>query len=129
MSRIMARYAKHSYAAMRIVTGFLLFCHGTQKLVGFPLPRPREAPLFVLYVAGPIETIGGLLLILGLFTRRTAFLCSGLMAAAYWIAHGLNHVLPMVNQGELAAVYCFVFLFISAHGPGAFSLDARRGRT
>ena len=70
------------------------------------------------------------LIAIGLFTRWAAFLCSGLMAAAYWMAHGLNHPLPLVNKGELAALYCFVFLFISANGPGIWSADsARSGRT
>ena len=94
---------------------------------GIPTAPPAEAPPFVLYVAGPIELVGGLLLIAGLFTRWTAFICSGLMAAAYWMAHGLNHALPILNRGELAALYCFVFLYIAANGAGPFSIDASRG--
>ena len=78
--------------------------------------------------AGPIEFFGGLLLMLGLFTRPVAFLCSGLMASAYWMSHGTRALLPIENRGELAALYCFVFLFMSAHGSGICSLDALRGR-
>jgi putative oxidoreductase len=78
-------------------------------------------------VAGPIELFGGILVMLGLFTRWAAFLCSGQMAAAYWIGHGTQALLPLLNQGELAALYCFVFLFISARGAGIWSLDGSRG--
>ena len=83
-------------------------------------------PAFIGFVAGPIELGGGLLLLVGLYTRWAAFLCSGLMAAAYWMAHGSRHLLPMINEGELAALYCFVFLFIAAKGPGIWSVDASR---
>ncbi|MGP0593816.1 DoxX family protein [Nitrospira sp. T9] len=119
-------FQPQAYALMRIVTGFLFLWHGTQKLFAFPTAMPMEAPAFVIYVAGPIELFGGLLVILGLFTRWAAFLCSGLMAAAYWIAHGVNAILPLQNGGELAALYCFVFLFLSAKGSGIWSVDASR---
>jgi putative oxidoreductase len=125
----MAPYTSHTYAALRVVAGFLFLWHGVGKLFAYPTAPSSEAPAFVLYVAGPIELVGGLLLVVGLFTRWTAFVCSGLMAAAYWMAHGLNHPLPIVNHGELAALYCFVFLFISANGAGSFSLDAMRAKT
>jgi putative oxidoreductase len=98
-----------------------------QLLFGFPGTVPAGAPPFVLYTAGPIELIGGILVMIGLFTRWAAFLCSGLMAFAYWMAHGLNALLPILNQGELAVLYCFAFLFISARGPGIWSADAARG--
>ena len=90
-----------------------------------PFPRLREG--FVLYVGGPIELVGGTLVMLGLFTRPAAFLCSGMMAAAYWMAHGPRALLPIVNQGELAVIYCFGFLYISARGGGIWSVDAGRG--
>jgi putative oxidoreductase len=80
----------------------------------------------VLYVGGPIELVGGVLLVIGLMTRWAAFVCSGLMAVAYWMAHGTNDLLPFQNGGELAALYCFVFLYISAQGPGIWSVDAIR---
>ena len=115
------------YAALRIVSGFLFLWHGTQKLFGVPGGVPEGVPNLVLYIAGPIELIGGLMLIVGFMTRPVAFVCSGLMAAAYWMAHGMQAVLPLQNHGELAVLYCFLFLFISANGSGIWSLDARRG--
>ncbi len=126
MADFMKPYEAQTYAAMRIVTGLLFLWHGTSKLLGFPVPAPGEAAAFVIYIAGPIELFGGILVMIGLFTRWAAFLCSGLMAAAYWMAHGLNHLFPLVNHGELAVLYCFVFLFIAARGPGIWSLDAGR---
>ncbi len=126
MTFFMRRFDGETYALLRIVTGFLFLWHGSQKLFGFPQAAP-DAPAFILYVAGSIEFIGGLLVAVGLFTRWAAFLCSGLMASAYWMAHGTKHILPLLNEGELAALYCFVFLFISAHGAGRWSMDAARG--
>jgi putative oxidoreductase len=115
------------YAVLRIVSGFLFLWHGSQKLFGFPGGVPEGVPTPVLYIAGPIEFVGGLLLIVGFMTRPVAFLCSGLMAAAYWMAHGMQAVLPLQNHGELAVLYCFLFLFISANGSGIWSLDSRQG--
>ena len=126
MASFMRPFESQVYAAFRIVTGFLLMWHGTQKLFGFPMPVPEGAPEFVLYVAGPIELIGGALVMIGLFTSWAAFLCSGLMAAAYWMAHGLKAPFPLQNGGELAALYCFAFLLISARGSGIWSVDATR---
>ncbi len=122
----MEPYGPQTYALLRIVTGLLFLWHGTQKLFGFPKDPSPESSAFVIYVAGPIELVGGLLVMLGLFTRPAAFLCSGLMAAAYWMAHGFNHVFPMLNGGELAALYCFLFLLISAHGAGIWSVEGAR---
>ena len=128
MAAFMRNYEGETYALMRIVVGFLFLWHGSQKLLGFPpLPEGMEIPAFVLYVAGPIELIGGLFVMIGFLTRWAAFLCSGLMAFAYWMAHGTNHILPILNQGEPAAVYCFVFLFIAARGAGRWSVDGARG--
>jgi putative oxidoreductase len=116
------------YALMRIIVGFLFLWHGTQKLFGFPSAMPGGVPAFITYIAGPIELIGGILVMIGLFTRWSAFLTSGLMAFAYWMAHGTKAVLPFQNGGELAALYCFVFLFISTQGGGIWSVDAARNR-
>jgi putative oxidoreductase len=128
MAAFMRRYEGETYALMRIVAGFLFLWHGVQKLLGFPpLPEGVVVPAFVTWIAGPIELIGGLLVMIGLFTRWAAFLCSGLMAFAYWMGHGTQALLPIVNKGELAALYCFVFLFIAARGAGSWSLDASRG--
>ena len=120
------RYESQIYALLRIVVGFLFFWHGMQKLFSFPSPAP-DAPAFIIYVAGSIELVGGALVAIGLMTRWSAFLSSGLMAAAYWMAHGTKHALPMMNGGELAVLYCFVFLAIASQGAGIWSVDARRG--
>lgn len=116
-----------AYALMRIVTGLLFMWHGTQKLFGFP-GSPPPVPPFVTYIAGPIELIGGLLVAIGLFAGWAAFLCSGQMAAAYWMVHGTQALFPIQNGGELAALYCFVFLFIASQGSGIWSVDAARGQ-
>ena len=126
MVSFMSKYEAETYAAMRIVTGFLFLWHGSQKLFDFPASG-MEAPAFILYVAGPIELVGGLLVMLGLWTRPAAFLCSGLMAAAYWMAHGTKALLPLQNGGEMAMLYCFVFLFLAARGSGIWSVEGGRG--
>jgi putative oxidoreductase len=125
MASFMRQFSGETYALMRIMAGLLFLWHGSQKLFGFPQAAP-DAPAFILYGAGSIELIGGALVALGLFTRWAAFICAGLMAAAYWMAHGTKHFFPLLNGGELAALYCFVFLFISAHGAGRWSADAAR---
>lgn len=126
MASFMAPFASQTYALLRIVAGFLFLWHGSQKLFAFPSGMGPDMPAFILYGAGPIELVGGLLVMTGLFTRWAAFICSGLMAAAYWMAHGTKALLPIENGGELAALYCFVFLFISAQGAGIWSVDAAR---
>ena len=113
---------EQAYALLRIVTGFLFIWHGTQKLMNYPAEFPYPLnPL--MYTAGAIEMVGGVLVRIGLFTRPTAFICSGTMAAAYWMAHGMNNVFPIINRGELAALFCFAFLFIAVRGAGIWSLD------
>ena len=109
--------------ALRIITGFLLAQHGAQKLFGVLGKGPVDSILSLSGVAGVLEFFGGIAIILGIFTRRVAFVLSGLMAAAYWMAHGTEAFWPIVNQGELAALYCFVFLFLFAHGGGGFSIE------
>jgi putative oxidoreductase len=126
MSHFMARFDSHAYALLRIITGFLFLWHGSQKLLGFPGEAHAGTPAMITYVAGPIELIGGTLILIGLLTRPAAFLCSGLMAAAYWIAHGTQALLPLINRGELTVLYCFVFLYISMHGAGIWSIDGLR---
>lgn len=126
MLSFLSRFRGEAHALLRGVAGFLFLWHGTQKLFGFPTEAPAGIPAFVQFGAGSIELGGGALVMLGLFTRPAAFLCSGLMACAYWMAHGTAHALPLVNGGELAALYCFVFLFLAAEGHGVWSLDARR---
>jgi len=120
----MAKYEKQTYAVLRIVLGFLFLWHGSQKLLNYPpLPPGIKIPLYILLIGGPVELLGGLLVITGFLTRWTAFICSGEMAFAYWIGHGTHTVLPLVNHGELAMIYCFLFLFISSSGSGIFSVD------
>jgi len=128
MPAFLSSFNARAYALLRIVAGFLFLWHGAQKLLGFPSPMPDGVPAFVVYVAGPIELVGGALVMVGLFTWQAAFLCSGLMAAAYWMAHGTKALLPFQNGGELAALYCFVFLFIATQGAGVWSADAARVR-
>ena len=127
MPSFMRCYARQTYALMRIVTGFLFLWHGTQKLLSIPMSTPQPLPPFIVVIAGPIELIGGTLVMIGLFTGWAAFLCSGLMAAAYWMAHGTQALLPIQNMGELAVLYCFIFLYISSHGSGIWSIDEARG--
>ena len=118
-------------SVLRIVTAFLFMQHGGQKLLGFPVPQRSEFdPLSLSGVAGVLELAGGFLILIGLFTRPTAFLLSGLMAFAYFIAHAPRGFWPIENAGELAALYCFVFLYLSVAGGGEWSLDRvrRRGR-
>jgi len=129
MGHFMTRYEAQAYALLRMVTGFLFLWHGTQKVLGFPGEVSAGAPAFIIYIAGPIELFGGILILVGLLTRWVAFLCSGLMAFAYWLAHGTNAFLPLLNGGELAVVYCFLFLFISARGAGIWSIDAVRKKS
>ena len=120
MSALLKIYEKQAYAAMRIMSGFLFLWHGTSKYFSYPRVSPAEG--FVLIAGGGIELIGGLLIMIGLFTSPAAFIASGHMAAAYWISHGTNQFFPILNQGELAALYCFVFLFISSKGDGIWSI-------
>jgi len=121
-------YEPQAYALLRIVAGFLFLWHGMQKLFGFPGEVPPGAPAFVVWIAGPIELGAGILVMVGLFTRQAAFLASGLMAFAYWMAHGPHALLPIVNRGEPAVLYCFAFLFIAARGSGMWSIDGVTGR-
>src|SRR5690606_4127270 len=108
---------------LRSVAGFLMIWHGTQKLFGFPIPVPAGADGPLIMTAGVIEVFGGLLILIGLFTRPMAFLISGLMAVAYFMAHAPTGFLPMVNGGELAAIYSFLYLYLVFAGGGVWSLD------
>jgi putative oxidoreductase len=117
-----SKYETQIYAIFRLIAGFLFLWHGSQKLFGFP-PAGHEMPSFIILIAGPIEFFGGLLIMIGLWTHWVAFICSGEMAFAYWSAHGIHAILPVMNGGELAIIYCFLFLFIASKGSGVFSLD------
>jgi putative oxidoreductase len=121
MEQEISTFEGRIYAVMRMVTGFLFLWHGSQKLLGFPAPG-HDMAAHVQYVAGPIELVCGFLIMVGLWTRPAAFLASGLMAFAYWMVHGTKALLPILNRGELAALYCFVFLYICVRGAGPWSL-------
>jgi putative oxidoreductase len=131
----MARYTEAALALLRVVSALMLVQHGVQKMFGWLLPPDRPARAFELLsqrgVAGVLEVFGALLLALGLFTRPVAFLLSGLMAFAYFLGHAEDGFWPILNRGELAALYCFLFLYLSARGGGPYSVDAllerRRG--
>lgn len=128
MERWLARYQDLCYFFFRVMVGLNFMCHGGQKLLGFPPSEHAGGPLNGLTLtAGSIELVGGLLVALGLFGGYAAFLSSGLMAFAYFMAHfkldwPLGFI-PVVNKGELAVLYCFIFLFIAARGSGRYSLD------
>jgi putative oxidoreductase len=120
-------WAPRLLGVLRIVTGILFMEHGTQKLLGFP-PSSHPGPeLFsLLGGAGVLELAGGFLILIGLFTRPVAFLLSGEMAVAYWMAHAPQSLFPAINGGDAAILYCFIFLYLVAAGPGDFSVDKAR---
>jgi putative oxidoreductase len=131
MKKALARFEEPVYALLRFVTGFMLFWHGVQKIFGaFGKSAIEFGAKPQLWIGGVIELACGVTVALGLFTRPSALLASGTMAVAYFQYHvGSDlsgwQLMPLVNKGELAALYCFVFLFISARGPGKLSLDRR----
>lgn len=124
-----SNWAPRILGIMRILLGIMFACHGAQKLFGaFGGMPPGAVPAWIQYGGGGIEFFGGLLIAIGLFTRPVAFLASGTMAVAYFYGHARHGTFPMaifpkVNQGELAVVYCWIFLYIAAAGAGAFALD------
>lgn len=113
-------------SVLRIVAAVLFFEHGTQKLLGFPTATFRPELGSLPWIAGAMEIVGGLALFLGWRTRPVAFVLSGLMAVAYWMAHAPKSIFPVLNGGDAAILFCFVFLYIAAAGPGPWSLDQRR---
>jgi putative oxidoreductase len=122
-----ARYAPAMLSILRIMTALLFFEHGLSKLTGFPDGTARE--LFTLsWYSGVIEFAGGALLTVGLFSRLSAFVMSGEMAAAYFMSHAPASFFPLVNRGDSAVLYCFVFLYLAVAGPGPWALDNIRGR-
>ena len=126
MTDSLRRFAPHMLGILRIVTALLFMAHGTQKLLGFPASEFSPAVGSLPWIAGAMEIVGGLLLLLGLFTRPVAFILSGQMAVAYWMAHAPQSFFPVVNGGDAAVMFCFVFLYLVFAGPGSFSLDGRR---
>ena len=128
---ILEAWRLRALAVLRIVTGYLLIPHGTAKLFGAPHQAMFDGLqlLSLMGLAGVLEAFGGLLFLIGLFTRPVAFILCGFMAAAYFMGHASQgHVLlPLLNRGELAVLYCFVFLYIASRGSGSWSLDGLRG--
>jgi len=130
MNLDLSRYAPQLLSVLRIVTALIFLLHGTQKLFGFPAPPASGLPpAFSLFWIGAIlEAAGGLLLLLGLFTRPVAFVLSGEMAVAYWMFHAPRNLYPTLNGGDAAILYCFIFLYLMVAGPGAWALDNLRKR-
>ncbi|HEY3378327.1 MAG TPA: DoxX family protein [Armatimonadota bacterium] len=124
LTALARRWAPYLLSLLRIVVAALFLEHGLQKLWGFP-GGTSPVPLYSMAgAAGVIETVGGLLLLLGLFTRAAAFVLSGEMAVAYFMVHAPHSFYPVVNRGELAVLYCFVFLYFVFAGGGPWSVDA-----
>jgi putative oxidoreductase len=126
-----ASWQGYTHTALRVMAGLLLLQHGTSKLLIFPMNDTLSGmyagmPSPMAWFTGLIELVGGVLIILGLFTRNVAFVLSGFMAAAYFIGHAPQGFFPILNFGELAILYCFVFLWLATAGAGPYSLDANR---
>ena len=122
------RFAAPIHALVRIIAGFLFLCHGAAKLFGVLGGAPPGLTAPLLQIAGAIELVGGALVMVGLFGALAAFVCSGQMAVAYFMAHQPQALFPLQNHGELAILYCWIFLLIAARGSGIWSIDAARGR-
>ena len=125
-----SRWQPEALAILRIVTGLTFMAHGVIKLFGFPegaMPGQQEI-VSLMGLAGILETLGGALIIVGLFTRPTAFILSGMMAVAYFMAHFPQSPYPAVNGGDAAILFCFVFLYLVTSGPGSWSLDGAKKR-
>jgi len=120
----LSAYAPQALAVLRIVTALLFIEHGTQKLFGFPVPAmgPTEG---LMLLAGILETVGGLLILVGFLTRPVAFILCGMMAVAYWMGHAPMSFWPVANMGDAAILFCFVFGYLVFAGPGAWSIDKR----
>lgn len=129
MERFLGTYAPYLYALLRIVAGLLFAMHGSQKLLGFPGGKDPVALFSLMGLAGIVELVGGLMIAFGLLASLAAFIASGQMAVAYFMAHAPQGALPVLNGGENAVLFCFVFLYIAARGSGVWSLDALRRRS
>ena len=124
----LSRWQPQLLAILRIVVGLLFLEHALSKFFAFPVPFPVHPLPPLLVAAGVIELVAGVLVTIGLFTRIAAFIASGEMAVAYWMQHFPKSPWPVANMGEAAILFCFVFLYIAAAGPGAWSIDAARMR-
>ncbi len=120
----LSAYAPQALAVLRIVTALLFIEHGTQKLFGFPIPA-MGPPEGLMLIAGIIELVAGLLILVGFFTRPAAFIASGMCAVAFWMAHAPQGFWPAGNGGDAAILFCFVFLYLVFAGPGAWSVNKK----
>ena len=124
--RQLQAYAPTVLGILRIVAALLFIEHGTAKLLNFPVSEMHPPAFSLPWIAGVLEMVGGTLVLIGLWTRPAAFILSGLMAAAYWMAHAPQSFFPVNNGGDAAILFCFVFLYLVFAGPGAFALDNKR---
>ena len=120
------RYADPVYCIMRLMVGIMFACHGASKAFGMFGGKVTTDSMMMVF--GWLELVLGIIIAIGLLTRVAAFLASGMMAIAYFKAHASGHLVPIVNKGELAVVYCFLFLFVAFYGPGRWAIDAMLGR-
>ena len=128
MSDRLSAYRPQALAALRIMTALLFIEHGTQKFFDFPpAAQPFGDLMNLVGVAGVLEIVGGLLILVGFLTRPAAFVLCGFMAVAYFMAHAPQSFFPINNRGDAAILFCFVFLYLTVAGPGAFALDNRKG--
>ena len=128
MDRILGNYAPHLYALLRIVAGLLFAMHGSQKLFGWPGDGNTVEIASMMGIAGIIELVAGLMIAVGFLTGWAAFIASGEMAVAFFMAHFPQGPIPLLNKGELALLYCFLFLYMAARGSGIWSVDAAMHR-
>ena len=127
-NNITLSWAPRMLSILRIVAALLFMAHGTQKILGFPASSMNPAMFSLPWIAGMLELVGGALLLIGLFSRPVAFILSGEMAVAYFMAHAPKSPFPALNGGDAAILFCFVFLYIAAAGPGPLSVDAQMRR-
>ena len=123
MERFLDKYSPYLYTILRIIAGLMFAMHGSQKLFGWPGVKAAVPLASLMGVAGLIELIGGLMIAFGILTSYAAFIASGEMAAAYFKAHAPHSALPIMNQGELSVLYCFLFFYVSALGSGLCSIE------
>ena len=130
MSPNLILWAPRVLSVLRIVAALIFLLHGTQKLFGFPAPPASGLPpvMSLFWIGAILELVGGLLLLIGAFTRPVAFILSGEMAVAYWMFHAPRNLYPTLNGGDASILYCFVFLYLVFAGPGPWSVDAARRR-
>jgi putative oxidoreductase len=128
IANLSTAWAPRALSILRIVAALLFFEHGSQKLLGFPASDFAPPVMSLSWVAGVLELVGGALLLVGLLTRPVAFVLSGQMAFAYFLAHAPQSFFPVLNGGDAAILFCFVFLYLVFAGPGPWSVDALRSR-